>query len=728
MTDTKKNEKKGSKNKLLVSGNEAVARGLIESGIGFASMYPGTPVTEIGDYLYNHAKSKLSVNYIFDYAINEIVAIEEAIGASWTGIRSAVIFKHLGMNIASDALHSIMYSGIGGKDGAGMLIICGGDPQSSSSTNLMDVRMYSLHSKLPILFPSTVRELHEFTKLGFELSEAIDLPVMIYTTPKLNFATGVIYPGSVQNIKVKPLSINRKDGLIPEFNRDINRYINAIHFAIDNQKRLTEKIAKIENYAPNISSNNKNLDILVKKILKFGENQNSSENKTINKKISKKYTEYAIITGGQPYLPVVELLNYSQKNIPILKINMVYPINLNLILEFVNENNPKQLVVIEELEPLIENSVKIILFDNNILIPVLGKKIFPRHGELTPQIIISALENASIVDINLTYRDFNTEYNQFKQTIPRREPTFCPGCSHRNVFYSLRKTADKLKKKNIDVIFGGDIGCYTMGMSPPYLAMDWLISMGAGIGIANGIGRIYKKYNNKNQRIVALIGDSTFFHSGIQGLLNILKENLNITFVILNNYYSSMTGHQPTFTSKVKENSEDPNIGFQNKQLKLDEFIKNLGSDNITVLSGYDIPDMIRIFDKIIGKDIIPDKNSQRNTEIIVVNSECALMVKRRAKLIWDLPRPDCGPEFYLQISAACIQCNECYARLGCTAIKYIEDEYNEIQYIIDETSCLRENCAACLDVCEFDCIEKILINPNLKMADNQSEGGCEDQ
>ncbi len=179
----------GSKSgKLLMSGNEAIVRGLLESGVGFGSTYPGTPVSEVGDLLHQFAQTAQGNQFIFDYAINEKVALEEAAGASWTGVRSVVIFKHLGMNVAADALHTLMYSGIG--NGAGLVLIVGGDPQASSSTNAEDVRLYSLHTHLPILFPSSVKELHEFTKKAYEISEQFKIPVMIYTTPKLSSYDG----------------------------------------------------------------------------------------------------------------------------------------------------------------------------------------------------------------------------------------------------------------------------------------------------------------------------------------------------------------------------------------------------------------------------------------------------------------------------------------------------------------------------------------------------------
>ena len=698
--DEKSFDEKG----IILSGNQSLTRGIIESGCGFASIYPGTPVSEVGDFLYKWSKIEKDFKFVFDYSINEIVALESAIGAAWSGIRSAVIFKHLGMNIASDALHSIMYSGIGGDNGAGLVIICGGDPQSSSSTNAMDVRVHSLHSKLPILYPSSVEELYVFVKIAFDLSEAIDLPVMVYTTSKLSFSTGFVNLGFI-----------KKPNDNPDFKRDMNRYINAIHFAINNQKALISKIDRLKSINITKKSTSNKLSEVLSKLQEYID----VDNNLIGGKC-----EFAIITGSLPYVYTKELLSdYELQNkIPILKINVIFPVNKPSILEFIKKFNPLKLIIIEELEPLLEDSIKSILYDANILIPIYGKNIFPRYGELKYSKIKESVKELLKLPINNKIVKMEEEIYNFNAQIPVREPTFCPGCSHRNVFYALRKVADKSMKKNgLDIIFGGDIGCYTMGMSSPYSAMDWLISMGAGIGIASGMGKIFKQIKNPNKRIVALIGDSTFFHSGIQGLINILKEDLGITIIILNNYYVAMTGHQPTLTSIPKSMFPDGNIGFQYEQLDLSKFLRGIGVKNLTTLNGYEIPTLIKSFEKIIigkaGNNNNDGNKLEGETKVILINSQCALMTKKIAKEKWELPRGSLrGPELYISISESCPKCHECYERYGCTAIKYVKDEKLEYRYIIDEDACLKEYCSSCLDICPNNCIEKIQVNTHLDL------------
>jgi indolepyruvate ferredoxin oxidoreductase alpha subunit len=762
---------------VLISGNEAIFRGLIESGIGFASMYPGTPVSEVGDLLYewsmqiDKAGQLDNPRFIFDYAINELVSIEEAIGASWSGVRSAVMFKHVGMNVAADALHTIMYSGIGGVNGAGMVIICGGDPQSASSTNAEDIRLFSLHSKLPILFPATVNELYQFTKLAFDLSETIDLPVMLYTTPKLSFAAGKIVLGKLPEIMIKP-NIDIKDEKRVEFKRQFSRYINAIHYAQLNHQGLISKIDALENHGfifdLKSQSESKRLDNIVNQILHLNTGnvqsvkdpkRQSTQKKSASKQpetnpqtknvVSTQLHKIAIISGGLPYTLLNELLDsqYIDYKIPILKINLLYPLNRKEILSFIEGVKPDKLLVIEELEPFIENAIKNILFDNAMQIIVEGKKYFSKTGEITLQILKNGLDAALQLTVTDKYQNFNQSILEIKKEIPIREPTFCPGCSHRNVFYALRKASDELKKsKNIDVVVGGDIGCYTMGMSEPYRGMDWLICMGAGIGIMNGVARVTSSIkdsisdsisdSNKvnKQHIVGVIGDSTFFHCGIQGLLNLLKQDINGTVIILNNFYVAMTGHQPTLTSDPAQNpnSKIKNlVGFQNEQFKLQDFLTGMGVKDLSVIDGYDIQKLKELFIKKFNtykeqsqqKDSPNSDGNSGHTQVILVNSECALM-KHKREFSKDISAHNLVHKTYYQISTSCPKCNECFLRLACTAIKQDTDEEGHEYYFIDEEACMGEFCGSCVDICPNHCILTTLINPVSKSAiKKQGEG-----
>ncbi len=473
----------------------------------------------------------------------------------------------------------------------------------------------------------------------------------------------------------------------PSFEREFETYINARHFALRNKAKLKKKIQSIEEKP-------------------FLED-------VMDVPKTAKDCEVGIITGGYPYLILREVISTLGliNEVPILKLNTIYPISSKSVMKFVDVCNPKNLLVVEELESMIENEIKRILYDSNRFINITNVWNAASNsictellGEIAYQDIEIALKKLYKIRNPKGYKAYLDKISSVKTTVPQREPTFCPGCSHRNVFYALRKVADDLKeKRNLDLIFGGDIGCYTLGMSPPWAVMDWLICMGAGIGISNGVGRVLEKYNNASQHVVALIGDSTLFHSGIQPLLNILKQDIDITILILNNYYVAMTGHQPSLTGIPSENQKD--AGFQNTQLRLDEFIRSLGNTQLTVVGGFDIPILEKTFHKVFNQ-------KKKGTRIILVNAECALAVKRRVQEKWDSPRgKERGEELYIQINESCPMCHECFREFGCTAIKHTKKD-ERLLYYIDESACMKEECQSCIEICPNHCIEKLIINP----------------
>ncbi len=281
---------------------------------------------------------------------------------------------------------------------------------------------------------------------------------------------------------------------------------------------------------------------------------------------------------------------------------------------------------------------------------------------------------------------------ELQQDLPIREPTFCPGCSHRNTFYSMRKAADELyKNTGKEPIYGGDIGCYTLGMSEPYGVMDWLICMGAGVGITNGVASVV---NPKTQHVVALIGDSTLFHSGLQAIYNLAKNNTPATVVILDNYYTSMTGHQLSPSTPQNLIERESGINFQ--PFNILQFLKNLGNFPIKIFNGYSIKKMTREFLQMF---------SLEGLKFVIVDAECALNRKRRQQK----EGLNSGPKTVLQIIDHCTKCNECFSVLGCTAIQMQDDKY-----YIDISRCIGQDCLSCLEVCPNHAIYKTEINPHL--------------
>ncbi|MBA7574929.1 hypothetical protein ES708_16745 [subsurface metagenome] len=676
-----------SQKSLILTGNEAYVRGLFEAGAQFLATYPGTPTSEIGDIWEKYAGTNPLVK--FDLSLNETVAFEAAVGASWSGVRAAVSFKHLGMNLIADALHSVMYSGINGKRKSGLVIICGGDPEISSSTNAEDVRLFSFHSKLPILEPSSVQECKDFVKLAFELSETWNLPILIYSPSRIHHASGIVNLNNCEN------KLKTDSELF--FQKDFDKYLNAIHWARIHQKDLNSQIMQIkeeslsdedyEDFFMNKGSSNNKFHKLI-------QNSNSSNKQTIKTET----IYFGIITSGISWAYIEEFCADIKNDIPRLRIKLTYPLKTDPILEFIKEFNLDFLIIVEEQESFLELQIKNILYDYGFLIPILGKQIFPEDGGLSLDIISKALGSLIKLDKETFYfKEFNQyikeipkKIEELQQNLPIREPTFCPGCSHRNVFYALRKAVDIYQKNSgREPIFGGDIGCYTLGMSKPYNTMDWLICMGAGVGIANGVARVT---NPKKQHVIAMIGDSTFFHTGIQPIYNLAKDNSDVLVLILDNYFCSMTGHQisPSTPSDLLQLEKEQGINYHNFSIL--EILKTMGEFPIEIMDGYSINQMNSQFQDLFTKS---------GLKFALVNAECALNKSRRLKRRKKSEEKQFS-QYIVQIEDTCTKCNECFERLACTAIQKYEDNYQ-----IDSSRCIGENCLSCIEICPVNAIVK---------------------
>ena len=393
-----------------------------------------------------------------------------------------------------------------------------------------------------------------------------------------------------------------------------------------------------------------------------------------------------------------ELCADLKTDLPRLRMKLTYPLKKAPVLDFIKKFQLEVLIIVEEQEPFLELQIKNMLYDNNILITILGKRIFPSDGALSPNIITQSL--GTLITINndeFWFKEF-VQYNgetlkeiiDLQQDLPIREPTFCPGCSHRNVFYSLRKAADKYKKKSgREAIFGGDIGCYTLSMSKPYSTMDWLICMGAGVGIANGVARIV---DPEKQHIIAMIGDSTFFHTGLQPIYNLAKDNSNVLVLILDNYFCSMTGHQlsPSTPANLAMSKNDTLKKYHN--FSISKILQTMGDFPIEIMDGYSIKKMISQFSNLFEKT---------GLKFALVNAECALNKSRHLKKLEREGRKE-RSKYIVQIENSCIKCNECFEKLGCTAIQKLGDIYQ-----IDNSRCMGENCLSCIEICPVNAIVK---------------------
>jgi len=665
--------------RVLMSGNEAFARGIFESGVRFAANYPGTPLSEVGDYL--KFLSETSDDFTFDYSLNEKVALESCIGASWSGVRTVAMFKHLGLNVAADPLHTFPYSGTNG----GMLILCGGDPGILSSTNAQDNRLYSLHTKIPIIEPSTVQECKDSIKEGFKISEKYKIPIYLHVTTRLCHSHGVVTYGIVNEPQK-----------IADFKRDTERYINTLWKAQANQKQYFAKVSQV--------AKDKGLAYVLNQAKTW---QDSDE---LNNKIG-------VLTSGICYSYVLQACHKLEITPPILKLGLIFPINREEIYFFVKNNNLKKLLVVEELEPFIETHAKQMFYDNRKAFQELeihGKEFLPRYGELSTEILIQFFTEHFQVKNKLVLEEINKKLeivNEIIPTLPIREPTFCPGCPYRPVLYKLKKVISDINKDTgIEFIYGGDIGCYTLAEAYPYQLIDWVICMGAGIGIANGMAHVV---DPEKQKLIAFIGDSTLFHTGIQPLINAIKNNIDITIIIFNNDWTAMTGHQETLITpkevikRYGSKSKIDSISFD-----LIKILESFGVESLIITEAYNLEKLGRIFSKNLMK---------KGTKVIVIKEECTLEKKRRLRR--KLQQEE-HTDVYYTISESCVKCNECIETLGCPAINArfldVKDDENqekqELLYYIDEARCVPKICpGVCKAVCPNNLIYKTIINPQVE-------------
>lgn len=573
--------------KKLMLGNEAVARGILEAGCSVVSSYPGTPSTEITEYA-----AKYDEIYC-EWAPNEKVACEVAFGASLAGVRSACCMKHVGLNVAADPLFTLSYTGVNG----GMVIFVADDPGMHSSQNEQDSRNYAIAAKVPMLEPADSVEAKEFTKAAFELSEKFDTPVIV------RMCTRIAHSQCAVEI-CEPIAKTKK-----EYKKEPQKYIMAPANAIRKHPVVEARTAALAEYAETSELNKVEL----------------AENKSL-----------AIITSGTSYQYVKEVFGDS---VSVLKLGLVNPLPAKLIADFAKKHD--RVVVIEELDPVIEN------FCKSIGIKVEGKELFPICGEFSQSIVAKAL---GMEDKPFTASD---------DVIPVRPPVMCAGCPHRGLFYTL-------SKKKITVL--GDIGCYTLGMAQPLSAIDSVLCMGASVSGVHG----FNKANGAESegKTVAVIGDSTFMHSGMTGLANIAYNGTNSTVIIVDNSITGMTGHQ-----------QNPTTGYNIKgdpatKINLEALCHALGIDRVRVVDPYDLKET----ERVVMEELAADEPS-----VIISRRPCALLKYVKAKPA-------------LKIDAdKCKACNAC-SKIGCPAITK-----KDKKAFIDSTLCV--GCGVCKQLCAFDAI-----------------------
>ena len=572
----------------LMLGNKALARGLYEAGCSVVSSYPGTPSTEVTE-----EAAKYDEIYC-EWAPNEKVAVEVAFGASLAGKRSFCGMKHVGLNVAADPLFTCSYTGVNG----GMVICVADDAGMHSSQNEQDSRHHAIASKIPMLEPSDSMEAYEFAKKAFELSETYDTPVIIKMCTRVAHSQSIVEPGE----RVVPEPIPYK--------KNIAKYVMMPSNAIHRHPIVEERTRKLTEYAEDCEFNR----------VEMGD------------------TKLGIITSSTSYQYAKEVFGEKAS---ILKLGMINPLPVKKILDFAAK--VEKLVIIEELDPIIENHCK------QLGLSVTGKDIFPIEGEFLQNLVAEKLG----VDLPAA--------KCLNEALPVRPPVMCAGCPHRGLFYTL-------SKNKCTVL--GDIGCYTLGAVAPLSAMEMTLCMGASVSAIHGFNKALGEESEK--KTVAVIGDSTFMHSGMTGLANIAYNQSNSTVIILDNSITGMTGHQhnPTSGYNIK--------GDPAGKIDLESLCRAMGFERVTVVDPYDLATC----DEVIRRELAADEPS-----VIISRRACALLKHVKH-----------NPPLHVE-NERCVGCKACM-QIGCPAIS-VKDK----KVVIDNTQCV--GCGVCQQLCRFDALQE---------------------
>ncbi len=583
----------------LLSGNEAIALGASHAGLRLAAAYPGTPSTEILEAVARNPE------IYSEWSSNEAVAIEVALGASYAGVRAMACMKHVGLNVAADAFMAAATTGVRG----GLIIVSADDPGIHSSQNEQDSRNYARLGKVPCLEPSDSQEAYDFTRIAFQISEDFDTPVLLRPTTRVCHSKSIVVPS-------EKIIVDQH----PEFRHEPDKLVMLPGSARFRWQKVLERLEKLSQFA---------------------------ETTTLNR-ITCGSQELGIITNGISY-------QYARDVFPLasfLKLGMTYPLPEELLRNF--SRDIKTLIVIEELDGFLELHIK------SLGLPVIGRDIFPKTGEFSPDVIRNSAAKAGLIAA--------TKIKSHPiENLAKRPPLLCPGCPHSGIFFALssmghRSTLPGNMPRLPKLTICGDIGCYTLGAYPPLGVIDTCGCMGAGISQAAGMAQA-----GVTEKPLAVIGDSTFMHSGINSLLNAVYNQAKICVIILDNGTTAMTGHQGHPGSGTSVTGQKVN------RVVIEDLVRGAGVKDVTVITAFDL--------KAIRSGLRQSMVSNK-LEVLIIRGDCPTMTRKKSK----------------PLRLAAEKCDDCGACLliGCSAIQ----KSNEDNIIIDQGVCLGENCTLCLQVC----------------------------
>lgn len=574
--------------RVIMLGNEAFARGAYEAGCKVSAAYPGTPSTEISENIVKYKE------IYSEWSPNEKVALEVAIGASISGVRALASMKHVGLNVASDPLFTVAYSGVNG----GLVIIVADDPGLYSSQNEQDTRAVARAAKVPVLEPSDSQEAKEFVKFAFDLSEKYDTPVIVRSTTRLSHSQGLVE-------------------LTERFEKEDKPYVRDIAKNVMMPGNAKGRHLVVESREIALAKDGSSFPI---NQVEYGDRK------------------IGIITSGIPYQYVKEALPEAS----VLKLGIVNPLPKDLIMDFASQ--VETLYIVEELDPIIEEQVKA------WGIPAIGKDILTVQGEYSANLLRRAIKGEQLTMVQ-------------GATVPNRPPILCPGCPHRSVYSVLNK---------LKIHAAGDIGCYTLGAVAPLSVVDTTICMGASISSLHGMEKAKGKDYIKNW--VAVIGDSTFMHTGINSLINMVYNKGTGTVLILDNSTTGMTGHQDhAATGKTLQ-------GEATYAVDLAVLCKAVGVNHVYVVDAFDTPRL---------EQVVKEATAMDEVAVIIAQSPCVLLDKTPVK------------KQYRIDTSICMKCGMCM-KPGCPAIT--KKENGDI--VINDTMC--NGCGLCVRLCRFKSIKPV--------------------
>jgi len=599
--------------KVLLLGNEAIARAALEAGVAVATTYPGTPASEIGDALARVAKD---AGIYFEYSTNEIVATELAAASAISGVRAMTSMKHVGLNVAADALMTFAYTGTRG----GFVLVTADDPSCHSSQNEQDNRYYALLAGLPLLEPSNPQECYEMTKEAFNLSEKVELPIIVRTTTRVSHIRGPVTVG-----KIVP-GVKKKT-----FVKEPGRFVTVPAVARERHLVLLKQLSESEKLANESRFN------VTYRIGKGGRN--------------------GIITSSAAFNYAIDAAEYAKADLDILKLGFSHPLPNRLVEDFLRTHDV--VAVAEELEPILETAVRALAQQSSIETKIIGKAdgLLPRAHEFNQAVVAGALDKAFGIKSDISKAPV-------LENLPARPPVLCAGCPHTATYYAVNKaTGGK-------AIFASDIGCYSLGVGPPHRTADLLLCMGSSVGTAGGLAKV------SDQPVIAFIGDSTFFHAGIPGLINAVHNGHRFLLIILDNRTTAMTGHQPHPGSSTGPSCCDIT------SVSIEEIVKACGVKWLKIVDPYDVASTTAA---------VKEGLTQRTVSVLIARRECALIAKKNKA----------GAIIRKEVidSEVCTDCGTCTSKLQCPAISKTDEVMT-----IDETMC--SGCSVCEQVCPSKAIK----------------------